>query len=374
MKYYLIAGETSGDLHAASLMAAIKELDPKASFAYFGGDKMKAQGGTLLKHIDQMAFMGILPVLLNLRTIQRNFKECEKSLLTFNPDILILVDYPGFNLRMAKFAKQHNIPNAYYISPKIWAWKTKRIKKVKAFVDHIYSILPFEKQFYQKHNYEITYVGNPVWDLIREELKDTTDFKSFTSKNKLENKPIIALLAGSRKHEIKALLPEMEKVKSHFSNYQFVIAGAPGIKPEFYKGILKSDLTIVYNQTYKLLRNSQAAIVTSGTATLETALLNVPQIVVYKMGFGIIIALFRKQILKTDFFSLVNLVAEQEVVKELFQLEVNTKNLTNELNQILNDKDYRLNILNGYMQLRDKISTDGAAKTTAKHIFELIKR
>lgn len=374
MKYFLIAGETSGDMHAASLMSEIKKLDEQAEFGFFGGDLMQAQGGKLFKHLNQMAFMGILPVLLNLRTIQKNFKDCEKYLLEFAPDVLILVDYPGFNLRMAEFAKNNGIPTTYYISPKIWAWKTKRVKKVKAFVDRMYSILPFEQQFYQKHNYEVTYVGNPVWDLIQNELKESTNFDDFIKANNLDHKPIVALLAGSRKHEIQSLLPEMEKVAVHFPNYQFVVAGAPGILPEFYRNILNSNLKVVYHQTYKLLRNSEAAIVTSGTATLETALLNIPQVVMYKMGFGFFLSLFRKQILKTDFFSLVNLVAEKEVVIELFQEQVTTKNIKTELDKILSNEAYRLSMLNGYSEIREKISTDGAAKTTAQYIFESIKK
>lgn len=374
MKYFIIAGETSGDMHAASLMAEIKALDKAAEFGYFGGDKMQAEGGTLFKHLDQMAFMGILPVLMNLRTIKRNFNDCEKHLLEFEPDILILVDYPGFNLRMAEFAKSKGIPTAYYISPKLWAWKTKRVKKVKAYVDELYSILPFEKQFYRKHNYKVTYVGNPVWDLIQKELKEPSSFDEFVQKNKLPNKPIVALLAGSRKHEISSLLPEMEKVVNLFPDHQFIVAGAPGITPEFYKEVMRSDLKIVYNQTYKLVRNSAAAIVTSGTATLETALLNTPQLVIYKMGFGRIIALFRNQILKTEFFSLVNLVAETEVVKELFQQEINPNSLKTELNKILNDENYRLTLLGGYDDIRKKISTEGAAKTTARHIFETVAK
>lgn len=373
MKYFLIAGEASGDMHAATLMSEIKKLDSNADFSCFGGDLMQAQGGVLYQHYNQMAFMGILPVLFNLRTIKKSIEACKNHLKSLNPDVVILIDYPGFNLRIAKFAKSIGIPTSYYISPKIWAWKTQRIKLVKQNVDRMYTILPFELDFYQQHNYPVTYVGNPVWDIVQDELKTPTNFDDFTQQNQLSNQPIIALLAGSRKHEIKALLPEMEKLAKYYSNYQFVIAGAPGIDPGYYSKILKSDHKVVLNQTYKLLRNSKAAVVTSGTATLETALLNVPQIVIYKMGLGWFLSFFRKQILKTAYFSLVNLVAEKEVVKELFQQEVNVPNMKSELDQILLNEQYRLKMLNGYAEIRQKISTEGAAKTTAHEIFESIK-
>jgi lipid-A-disaccharide synthase len=373
MNYFLIAGEPSGDLHAANLMAEIKKNDPKANFQFFGGDLMQAQGGKLLKHYREMAFMGILPVIMNLRKIKKNFKECEEQLLAFHPDVLILIDYPGFNLRMAKFAKLHQIPTSYYISPKLWAWKTKRIKKVKAYVDQMYTILPFETEFYKSHNYPVTYVGNPVWDLIQNELKKPVDRNQFCTLNKLSEKPIIALLAGSRVHEIKSLLQVMEEVSVQFPNYQFVIAGAPGNTPELYQSILQKELTVVFDQTYTLLRNSEAAIVASGTATLETALLNIPQVVIYKMGLGWILEKFRDQILKTDFFSLVNLVAEKEIVKELLQSEVTTSKISSELHEILENESYRLSILKGYFDIREKINSDGAAVKAALAITKSIQ-
>lgn len=374
MKYFLIAGEPSGDMHAAALMAELKKIDAKAEFQFFGGELMEAQGGNLIKHYAEMAFMGILPVILNLRSIKRNFKTCEEHLLAFQPHVLILVDYPGFNLRMAKFAKKHNIPTSYYISPKIWAWKTKRINKIKAFVDNMYSIFPFEVSFYKKYDYQVTYVGNPVWDIIQTEIQNPLNKDSFYFENKLNSKPIIALLAGSRKHEIAMLLPLMEQTISLFPDYQFVIAGAPGFNYNYYHNQLKSNIPVIFGQTYKLLRYSKAAVVTSGTATLETALLNIPQVVVYKMGMGWFLELFRKQILKTDFFSLVNLVAEKEVVKELFQSQVSAQNIQTELNKILNNKCYRLKILEDYKIIQNKIQSDGAAVKTAKAIVESIKK
>ena len=374
MKYFLIAGEPSGDMHGATLIAELIKNDPEAEIKYFGGDLMQAQGGQLLKHYNEMAFMGILPVLFNIRTIQKNFKACEEALLQFKPNSLILIDYPGFNLRMAKFAKLHGIPTSYYISPKVWAWKTKRVFKIKAWVDNMYTIFPFETNFFRKYDYEVTYVGNPVWDLIEKELQNPLDFNSFIVKNNLENKPIIALLAGSRNAEISLLLPIMEQVKPLFPSFQFVIAGAPNKNSEYYRQILSTEIPVVFNQTYDLLRYSRTAIVASGTATLETALLNVPQVVVYKMGMGWFLEMFRKQILKTDFFSLVNLVAEKEVVKELFQSEVTPKNIKAEIDQILNNSDYKSQMLNGYAEIVENLKSEGAAVKAAKAIIASIKR
>ncbi|MFA9390412.1 MAG: lipid-A-disaccharide synthase [Prolixibacteraceae bacterium] len=374
MKYFLIAGEPSGDMHAAKLMSEIKKIDRQAEFGFLGGDLMTAQGGILYKHLEKMAFMGLLPVLLNLRKIKKNFNACQKHLLKFAPHVLILVDYPGFNLRMAKFAHMNHIQTAYYISPKIWAWKTNRVKQIKAYVDHMYTIFPFETEFYKNYNYDVSYVGNPVWELIQNELRSSTTKVSFIQANQLANKPIIALLAGSRKHEIELLLPEMEKMRPFYPNHQMVIAGAPGISPEFYKKRMRADIKVVYNQTYKLLRNSVAAIVASGTATLETALLDVPQLVVYKMGMGRLLAFLRKFFFKIDYFSLVNLVAEREVVKELFQQEINTARMKTELDKILNDDIHRSKQLKGYAEIRAKLSSTGAAKTTAFKIIQSIKK
>jgi len=374
MKYFLIAGEASGDMHGSRLMSEIKKTDSEAIFMFFGGDLMAEQGGVLLKHYRDLAFMGILPVIMNLRTISKNFNLCEKELLLFRPDVLILIDYPGFNLRMAKFAKQNGFPTAYYISPKIWAWKTRRVEKVKKYVDQMYTIFPFETEFYNKYNYKVTYVGNPVYDVIREELDVDIDFPQFCEENQLPIKPIVALLAGSRKHEIEAMLPIMEQVCDHFTDYQFIVAGAPSIEPEFYQSVMKSNLPVVYAQTYTLLRHSKAAIVTSGTATLETGLLNVPQVVCYKMGLGWFLELFRKQILKTRFFSLINLVAEKEVVKELFQSQVTVEIISKELHALLDDDNYRSQLLDDYAYIASILSSKGAAAVAAQHIVESVKR
>jgi len=373
MKYFLIAGEPSGDMHGADLMKEIKNSDPNAEFLFFGGDLMKNEGGTMLKHYHDMAFMGILPVILNLGNISKNFDLAKINLLSFAPDVLILIDYPGFNLKMAKFAKENGIKTAYYISPKVWASRTKRVKKIKAFVDQMYTIFPFETGFYKKYNYQVCYVGNPVFDKIKDELNQPIDFNLFCKTNQLPEKPIIALLAGSRKTEISELLPIMERIPHYFPDYQFIIAGAPGNTIDFYQSILKTEIPIIFDQTYSLLRNSKAAIVTSGTATLETALLNIPQVVCYRMGMGWFLELFRNQILKTKYFSLVNLVGEKEVVKELFQSEVTVKNIKTELIQLVGNEEYRNLMLKEYSAIAQKLASNGAASVAAKNIVQSIK-
>ena len=374
MRYFLIAGEASGDIHGAGLIKEIKKKDPEATFMFFGGDLMEQQGGTLKKHYRDMAFMGILPVLMNLRAIRKNFSLCKKELLLFNPDVLILIDYPGFNLRMAKFAKANGISTAYYISPKIWAWKTKRVWKIKKYIDRMYTIFPFETGFYQKYNYPVTYAGNPVYDYIREELKTKEDFHQFCYSNNLPDKPIVAILAGSRQHEIGSLLPVMEEVSRFFPDYQFIVAGAPTFNDDFYRSVMKTDMPVLHDQTFSLLKNSSAALVASGTATLETALLNIPQVVCYKMGMGWFLELFRKQILKTDFFSLVNLVAEKEVVKELFQSQVTAETIRDELKKLLSDELYRSVMLEEYSGIALKLKSDGAAAVAARCICESVKK
>ena len=373
MKYFLIAGEPSGDMHAADLMLGIKKHDPEAEFQFFGGDLMQAQGGILIKHYNEMAFMGVLPVILNINKIRRNFQECKKAILNYNPHLVILIDYPGFNLRIASFAKQHKFKTAYYISPKIWAWKTNRVYKVKSWVDQMYTIFPFETAFYRKYNYDVSYVGNPVYDLIQRELKKPFNFDLFCKSNNLLNKPIIALLAGSRTEEIKGLLPIMEQLAEYFPDYQLVVAGAPHQTQAFYRSITNKDITIVFNQTYPLLRASSAAVVTSGTATLETALLNIPQVVVYKMGLGWLLERLKKYVLKTEFFSLVNLIAEKQVVKELFQSKVTVQNIQHELDKTLNNKIHRSSILNGYAEIAGKLSSEGAAGKAAAAIVKSLK-
>ena len=321
MKYYLIVGEASGDLHASHLMAALKVEDPQAEFRFFGGDLMAAVGGTMVKHYKELAYMGFIPVLLHLRTIFANMKRCKEDIVAWQPDVVILVDYPGFNLNIAKFLRaKTQIPVYYYISPKIWAWKEYRIKNIKRDVDELFSILPFEVEFFEgKHNYPIHYVGNPTVDEVtafRAEHPETYD--DFIRETGLESKPIIALLAGSRKQEIKDNLPDMLRAASAFPEYQLVLAGAPGISPDYYHEYIGgAKVKILFGQTYRLLQQAEAALVTSGTATLETALFRVPQAVCYHTPIGKVISFLRRHILTVKYISLVNLIANREVVKEL---------------------------------------------------------
>lgn len=370
MRYFLIAGEASGDMHGATLMAEIKKNDPEAEFFFFGGNLMQEQGGTLIKHYREMAFMGIIPVLLNLNKIRKNLNLCKNQIRHFNPSIVILIDYPGFNLRIAQFAKANGFKTAYYISPKIWATRTKRVFSVKKNIDAMYTIFPFETAFYASYGYKANYVGNPSYDHIALIKEQKTDNEKFRQEHKLCSKPIVALLPGSRKHEICSLLPPMCEVAPFFPEYQFIIAGAPNIEPALYHKYNSAQLPIIEGSTYHLLRNSQAAIVASGTATLETALLEIPQLVIYKMGFGKVLELFRKQILKTDFFSLVNLVAEKEVVKEYFQSEVTLGNLKNEMEKILNNREYRANMIENYHKIAKELHSTGAAKNAARCIVD----
>lgn len=373
MKYFLIAGEASGDLHASNLMASIKKEDTNANFQFFGGDLMQAQGGVMLKHYREMAYMGFIPVLMNLRTILKNMKMCQQAILAYKPDIVILIDYPGFNLKIAKYVKTHtSIPVYYYISPKVWAWKEYRVKSFKKYVDEMLCILPFEVDFFKKHNYPVDYVGNPTVDAIdnfREKSKsDTIDL--FIEENKLSQKPIIAILAGSRKQEIEANLPVMLEAVKKFGNYQPIIAGAPSIDQSFYnKFTNNTDCHIVFDQTYRLLTYACAALVTSGTATLETALFRVPQVVCYKMSFPNISYWAFKNILHTPYISLVNLIGGKEVVKELFAKFFSLENIQNELNLLLNEKTYKDCMLSNYDDIIEMLGSPGASDKAA-HIIK----
>ncbi len=378
MKYFLVAGEASGDLHGSNLMAALKEQDPNAEFCFFGGDLMQAQGGKLIKHYREMAFMGFIPVLMNLRTILRNMKMCQKEIIRFQPDVLILIDYPGFNLKVAKYIKTHTqIPVYYYISPKVWAWKEYRVKSFKKYVDEMLSILPFEVDFYKKHNYHIDYVGNPVVDAVANfKSENTNDLKySFIIENKLENKPIIALLAGSRKQEIKDNLPAMLESIEHLKDYQSVIAGAPGIDPEYYnKYIGNNDCKIVFGQTYRLLEYADAALVTSGTATLETALFRIPQVVCYKTPIPKIVYWVFKNILHTKYISLVNLIADRVVVQELFSKFFSVTSIRDEVDRLLNDSAYRNKMLDDYDEIINILGKPGASSRAASIIVQKTKK
>lgn len=374
MKYYLIAGEASGDLHAANLMKELKKQDQNAIFRFFGGDKMKEAGGVLVKHYKELAFMGFIPVIMNIRTIYKNMKMCKADIMKFKPDVLILVDYPGFNLTIAEYiAKNSNIPVYYYISPKIWAWKEYRIKSIKKYIGKMFSILPFEVEFYKRHNYEIQYVGNPTVEEINDfKIRYKESKTDFIKRNGLEqNKPIIAILAGSRKQEIKSNLSKMLDAAVKFNGYQPVIAGAPGINPEYYSEyIAGKNIKIIFGETYSLLSHSDAALVTSGTATLETALFNVPQAVCYHVKAGKFMMILKKIFIKVKFISLVNLIAGKEVVKELIADKMNVSEITKELDNILNNAEYRKEMLNGYKLMAERLGTGRAAKTAANQIIQ----
>ncbi|NQW36537.1 MAG: lipid-A-disaccharide synthase [Flavobacteriales bacterium] len=367
MKYYIIAGEASGDLHASNLMTSLKEKDPKAQFRFWGGDLMQSVGGDLVKHYRDLSFMGFLEVLLNLKTILGNLSFCKKDLLEFKPDALILVDYPGFNMRIAEFAKANNIKVHYYISPQIWAWKENRIKSIKLSVDAMYVILPFEKDFYEnKHNFKVHFVGHPLLDAIAH--RKPIDEIQFKQTHNLDDKPIIAILPGSRKQEIKKMLSVMLSITTDFKDYQFVIAGAPSQDFDFYKPfITDANIHFIANKTYDLLSVSTAALVTSGTATLETALFKVPEIVCYKGSWASY--QIGKRLIKLDFISLVNLILNKEAVTELIQNDFNSKNLKKELNRILKT-DKREQIFESYFELEEKLGGAGASDKTAQLILD----
>lgn len=376
MRYYLIVGEASGDLHASHLMAALKDEDPQAEFRFFGGDLMAAVGGTMVKHYRELAYMGFIPVLLHLRTIFANMKRCKEDIAAWKPDVVILVDYPGFNLDIAKYVHANTpIPVYYYISPKIWAWKEYRIKNIKRDINELFSILPFEVDFYRKHNYPIHYVGNPTVDeVVAFTAAHPTSFPDFIQENELEDKPIIALLAGSRKQEIKDNLPKMLRAASEFPTHQLVLAGAPGIDPEYYHRFIGSaNVQIIFGQTYRLLQHADAALVTSGTATLEAALFRVPQTVCYHTPIGKVIAFLRKRVLKVKYISLVNLIADREVVQELVADTMTITHIREELNRILNDKSYRQAMLDGYEEMAERLGAPGAPGHAAREMIKLLK-
>lgn len=376
MKYFLIAGEASGDLHASNLMREIEAKDAKADFRYLGGDLMQAQGGTLVKHYREMAFMGFVMVALHLRTVLRNIEDCKKSVAEYQPDVLILIDYPSFNLRIAEFVKKTmpGIPVFYYISPKIWAWKEFRIKSIKKYIDKMFTILPFETEFYKKHNYPVTYVGNPCLDAVyfREHKNESSE--DFIERTGLpDSKRFVALLAGSREQEIRGCLPTMIKMAERFKQYQFVVAGAPSSDKNIYNEIIKNtDVKIVYGETYELLQQSCAAVVNSGTATLETALLRTPQVVVYHVFGGFLANLIKPIVLKIKYVSLVNLIAGKEVVKELLAANFTAKNVERELSPLLSDTPRRKKMLEEYDNLIASLGKPNVAKEAAEKIIDLL--
>jgi lipid-A-disaccharide synthase len=366
MKYYIIAGEASGDLHGSNLIKEIFKNDPKAEIRAWGGDKMQNAGAKVVKHFKDLAFMGFYEVFINLNTILKNISFCKKDIKIFNPDKIIFIDYPGFNLRIAKWAKKENFNTIYYIAPQLWAWDEKRIKLIKKYIDSLYVILPFEKDFFEKkHDYPVKFLGHPLIDSISN-FKNCSDKKDKIFKI---NKPIIAILPGSREQEIKKILKTVIKVVTKYPNYQFIIAGAPNIKINFYKKIIKNtNLTIVQNKTYELLSISTAAIVTSGTATLETALFKVPQIVCYKSSF--ISYLIAKLLVKIKYISLVNLIMDQEIVKELIQHNCNKNSISLELNKIL-DSTNRKKLLLNYDKLISILGKSGTSKRIALDIVKI---
>lgn len=380
MKYYIIVGEASGDLHASRLMRSLRKVDSKADFRFFGGDLMSEAGGTRVKHYRELAYMGFVPVLLHLRTIFKNMALCKQDIVEWKPDVVILVDYPGFNLDIAKFLHANtSIPIYYYISPKIWAWKEYRIKNIKRDISEMFSILPFEVQFYEgKHHFPIHYVGNPTADEVTEfKASYTETFEDFCRKNALQaDKPVIALLAGSRRQEIKDNLPAMLKAASRYADkYQLVVAGAPSIPHEYYsKFISGHDVSIVYNQTYPLLAHSCAALVTSGTATLETALFGVPQVVCYETPIPKVIAFLRKHLIKVRYISLVNLIADKDIVTELVADTFSVENIAGELGRLLPGKPARTAMLDGYAEVKKRLGKENAPDNAARIMYRLLNK
>lgn len=363
MKYYIISGEASGDLHASNLMRHLKEIDTQMDVRAWGGELMQTQGAHLVKHYKDLAFMGFLEVLMNLRVILRNIRFCKKDILQYQPDALILVDYPGFNMRIAKFAKKHNIPVYYYISPQVWAWKKNRVYDIKKYVTKLYTILPFEKDFYAQYNYDVEYLGHPLLDAVSNyrasRLKEALRWKSL-------GRPLVALLPGSRVQELNKMLPKMIAVEKHFPECDFVIAGVASLGEDFYQNLLKgSKIKVVFNQTYPLFEEADAALVSSGTATLETALFNVPQVVCYQaswLSFAI-----AKLLVDIKYISLVNLISDQEVVKELLQDDLTVSNMVDELRRLLSEEG-ALKMQNQYEALRISLGGEGASRRIAESI------
>ncbi len=393
MKYYIIAGEASGDLHASNLMAQLKLLDDKADFRFWGGDRMLNQGGVMVKHIRELAYMGFVEVLLNIRAILGNIELCKKDLLAYEPDVLILVDYPGFNLRIAEFAKRHGIRTLYYISPQVWAWKQSRVHKIKRDVDKMLVILPFEKDFYRSYGYDVVFTGHPLLDALAQDQMESTlhppaennadsskkvseresglsegVLPDFFQRNLLPDKPLVALLPGSRKQEIQRMLKVMLSVVPYFPEFHFVVAGVSTFSDAAYGMVATTpNVTVVYDQTYALFKHAEAALVTSGTATLETALFKLPQMVCYKSNP--VTFMIAKQLVKLPYISLVNLIMNKEVVKEFIQSQCNTRNLVRELKELLLNVSYRSSMLTNYESLHQKLGGPGASKRAAEEVL-----
>lgn len=374
MRYFLIAGEASGDLHASNLMASIKKNDAQADFCFLGGDLMAAQGGKMVRHYKDMAFMGFIPVLLHARTVLGNIKQCKASILAYKPDALILIDYPSFNLKMAQFVKENlpGVPVYYYISPKLWAWKEYRLKSIRQYVDKVFSILPFEVKWFADRGYQVDFVGNPCVDAVEGRSCKGESRVVFNERNQLDNRPIMALLAGSRMQEIKSSLPIMLESASRYPEYQLVVAGAPSIDATVYDELLAPyKASVVYNQTYELLQQSELAVVTSGTATLETALLRVPQVVVYKMSGGWLFHRFLELFIRVPYISLVNLIADKWLVKELVIEDFTVKKLCAEIDR-LRTQAYHDQVMRGYDELIELLGHGSASDKAAQTIVQLL--
>ena len=372
MKYYIIAGEASGDMHAANMMKQIKQRDPEAYFRVWGGDKMAEQAQELAKHIRETSFMGIFGVLWNLRTIKRNFRFCEEDIEQFKPDVLILIDNSGFNLRIAKYVKLSQLDTRvyYYILPQAWAWKRKRVHTIHQWTDRIFAILPFEKAFYKSYGYDVDFVGHPIMDALAQEKKQLVDKEAFRLKYEFSEKPVIALLPGSRKREIQTKLPKMLQVVKHFPNHQFVVAGSRTVDESLYAQFLPSEVKLIFGEHYNILNMADAALVTSGTATLETALFNVPQVVCYKPGW--LTYHLMKRIISIKFISMVNLILDKEAVKELIESDLNESRIVSEL-KLLFDETHRTRILEDYKLLAEKLGGTGASERVATLMIEDIQ-
>jgi lipid-A-disaccharide synthase len=368
LKYYLIAGERSGDLHASNLMRELQRQDPEATFRYWGGDMMQQVGGQLVHHYQELAFMGFAEAAANIFKVMRFLKECKADMLAFAPDVVILVDYAGFNLRIAKFAKARGLKVFYYISPKIWAWNQGRVHTIKKLVDRMFVILPFEQAFYQKFDYKVDYIGNPISDTVRSHVPSA----DFRTRNKLHNKPIIAVLPGSRKQEIENILFVMLSVLPAFRDYQFVVAAVSNLSRDYYENFNRdANIRIVYDQTYDLLANAEAALVTSGTATLETALFNVPQVVCYTTS--LISYWIGRAVIKVPYISLVNLIAGKTVVTELIQNDLTGRNIIAELKKLLFDKSFIKQQQEGYQLVRERLGENNAAAKAAQLMVQYLK-
>lgn len=372
LKLYIIAGEASGDLHGSNLMKHLKAENTSLDFRYWGGDKMQQQGGTLVKHIKDLAFMGFLEVIKNIKTILNNIRYCKNDIEAFQPDALILIDYPGFNLRIAEWAKSQGIKVYYYVSPQVWAWKQSRVHKIKKCVDELYVILPFEKDFYKKFDFKVHYLGHPLLDAVDDFKATVVDKKLIYDDNNLSDKPIIALLPGSRKQEVSVKLPIMLNAVRTFEGYQIIIAGAPSLSPDFYLQFINETDKIIFGKTYDLLEIAEAAVVTSGTATLETALFKVPQVVCYKSSnFSYQIA---KRLIKIKFISLVNLILNREAVKELIQKDCNATLIEQELSEIIVGGKKREKMLNDYNELEQILGAGGASSKIAHALLKTINQ